>query len=129
MWVGEGRDSATLQSFYELLGTDRCAALEAVSMDLGNAYKHATDLCVTQARHCVDPFHLVKQANEAIDKTRAWAWKREQQAHPMPRRRPGRPPADAPPMPPNKARWIRNIRWALVKDLDQLTDGQLETLH
>jgi transposase len=56
VWVGEGRDSATLQSFYELLGTDRCAALEAVSMDLGNAYKHATDLCVPQARQCVDPF-------------------------------------------------------------------------
>lgn len=129
VWAGEGRNSAALQAFYHELGPQRCAALEAVSMDLGNAYKHATDLCAPQARQCVDPFHLIQLANEAIDKARAWAWKREQQEHPMPKRRPGRPPADAPPMPPNTARWIRNTRWALVKDPDDLDDKQLEILH
>jgi transposase len=43
-------------------------------MDMGGAYKAATDDKAAQARRCVDPFHLVALANEAIDKTRRWAW-------------------------------------------------------
>lgn len=129
VWAGEGRASATLQGFYRQLGPQRCAALEAVSMDFGNAYKHATDVCAPQARQCVDPFHLVKLANEAIDKTRMRAAKQEQQTRPMPKRPRGRPPADTPPLPPNKARWIKNTRWALIKDPDDLTDEQLDVLH
>jgi transposase len=129
VWAGEGRHSATLQDFYQQLGAQRCAALDAVSMDLGSFYKNATDLCAPQARQCVDPFHLVKLANEAIDKMRTRAAKQEQQANPMPKRPRGRPSADAPPPPPNKARWIKNTRWALVKDPDDLNDEQLEVLH
>ena len=41
---------------------------------MGGAYKKATDARAAQARQCVDPFHLVKLANEAVDKTRRWSW-------------------------------------------------------
>lgn len=59
-----------LEEFYDELGDDGCAALQAVSLDLGLAYKTATDHKAPQARQCVDPFHVVKLANEAIDKAR-----------------------------------------------------------
>jgi transposase len=129
VWADEGRNSATLQRFYDLLGEQRCAQLSAVSMDLGNAYKHATDVKAPQARQCVDPFHLVQLANQAVDKARLWAWNRQRAEHPTPKRPSGGQPADAPPHPPNKARWIKHTRWALVKDPDTLTPTQLDVLH
>jgi transposase len=127
VWASEGRDAATLEAFYDELGADRCAALQAVSLDLGRAYWSATNRRAPQARQCVDPFHLVKLANEAVDKARLWAWNRERLTHPAPKRGPGRPPNDAPP-PPGQARWIKHTRWALVKNPDRLNDNQLDTL-
>ena len=44
------------------------ARLEAISLDMGGAYKSATDAKAPHVTQCVDPFHLVKLANEAVDK-------------------------------------------------------------
>jgi transposase len=65
VWAGEGRDAATLESFYDELGEEGCAALQAVSLDMGPAFKKATDACAPQARQCVDPFHVVQVRHEA----------------------------------------------------------------
>ena len=51
VWAKEGKDSATFQGFYDELGAERVARLEAVSMDMGGAYKKATDL-KAPARRC-----------------------------------------------------------------------------
>lgn len=134
VWAAEGKNAATLEGFYDELGEDGCARLEAVSMDLGAAFKKATDKRAPQARQCVDPFHLVALANEAINKSRRWAWNIERDraraaaaaAGPKPR---GRPSKDAPPRPRDQARWVKHTRWALVKDPDQLKPAQLEVLH
>lgn len=61
VWAREGKDAKTLEAFYDELGEDRCAALQAVSLDMGG-YKAATDVRASGARQCVDPFHLVKLA-------------------------------------------------------------------
>jgi transposase len=111
VWAKEGRDAATLEAFYDELGDERCAALEAVSLDMGGAYKKATDARAGHARQCVDPFHLVKLANEAVDKTRRWAWNLHRD------------------LGPSRSRWVKRTRWALLKDPDQLKDSQLAVLH
>lgn len=130
VWAGEGKNAATLGVFYDDLGESGCAALEAVSMDLGAAFKKATDTHAPQARQCVDPFHLVALANEAINKARRWAWNLERDAaKTLPRRGRGRPPADSPPAPRDQARWVKHSRWALLKDPDQLLPSQLDVLH
>ncbi len=64
-------------------------------MDLGAAFKKATDTKAPQARQCVDPFHVVALANEAINKARRWAWNIER-AKPRTPRRIGRPSAQRP---------------------------------
>jgi transposase len=127
VWAHDGRDHTVLEHFYDELGEDGCARLEAVSLDMGGAYKLATDNKAGQARQCVDPFHVVKLANEAIDKARRWAWNLERHAHPKPKRPRGRPPKGAPPT-PTRPRWVKHTRWALVKDPDHLSDNQLEVL-
>ena len=86
VWAGEGHDHTVLERFYDELGPDRCAALEAVSLDMGLAYQTATNHRAGQARQCVDPFHVIKAANTAIDKARRWAWNNERRRHPPPKR-------------------------------------------
>ena len=93
VWAGEGKDAAALRRFYDLLGPERCARLEAVSLDMGAAYKSATDAKAPEARQCVDPFHLVQLANRAVDKSRRWAWnevRRRQRSEKGPRDAPAR---------------------------------------
>lgn len=110
VWAAEGRDHHTLQAFYDQLGADRAAALQAVSLDMGGAYAKATRAKAPAARQCIDPFHVIKLANEAIDKTRRWAWNTH--------RRHGW----------QAARWVKRTRWALLKDPAALKDSQREIL-
>ena len=77
----------------------------------------------------MDPFHLVKLANEAVDKVRRSAWNTERRTNPRPRRKTGRPEKDAPPPPRDPARWLKHTRWALLKDPDALKPSQLAVLH
>ena len=41
----KGKNADVLESFYDLLGEERCAKLTAVSMDMGRAYAAATKKC------------------------------------------------------------------------------------
>lgn len=128
VWAGEGRDRKALERFYDELGRDGCARLEAVSLDMGGAYRAATEARAPRARQCVDPFHVVKLANEAIEEVRRSAWRAERRTNPAPKRPRGRPPAGSAP-PPDRPRWVKHTRWALLKDPDDLTDAQLAVLH
>ena len=134
VWAAEGKNAATLEAFYDELGEAGCAQLQAVSMDLGAAFKKATNTKAPQARQCVDPFHLVALANEAINKARRWAWnierdKARQAAVLAGAKRRGRPPAGSPPPARDQARWVKHTRWALLKDPNALKPSQLEVLH
>jgi len=128
IWAGEGHNHRVLEEFYDLLGTDGCDRLAAVSLDMGGAYKKATDNKAPHARQCVDPFHVVKLANDAVDSARRHAWNTERRTNPTPTRPRGRPPAGSTP-PSTTARRIKHTRWALLKDPDDLNDQQLEVLH
>ncbi len=127
VWAAEGHDHTVLEAFYDELGDERLARLQAVSLDMGRAYKAATDTKAGHVRQCVDPFHVVKAANEAVDKARRWAWNAAR-ADPEPRRPRGRPPKGAPPPQPSKARWVKHTRWALLKDPSDLSGAQWETI-
>jgi transposase len=98
-------------------------------MDLGRAYQSATDKRAPHAMQCVDPFHLVKLANKAVDDARLWAWNEERRRHPAQRRPMGRPRKDAPPPARNQTRFVKHTRWALLKDPEHLLDSQLAVLH
>lgn len=71
VWVGHGRSADTLAVFYQLLGPDRCGELEAVTMDASAAYISATQTHVPDAAICMDGFHVIAWANDAVDRTLA----------------------------------------------------------
>jgi transposase len=77
IWADEGRSAATVASFFSELGADRAAELEAVSCDMSAGYLKAIGSHAPDARVAIDPLHVVKLANEAIDACRRRAWHRE----------------------------------------------------
>ena len=109
LWVGEGKSAATLGSFYELLGPERCQRIEAVSMDMGRAYPAAT-LKATRAAICWDPFHAVKLLNKAVTDPIRWV----------------RLTKTGLPLSGGEA---RDLRWALLKKPTDLTDNQAAVLQ
>lgn len=110
VWAGEGRSAATVSSFFAALGPRRAEALEAVSCDMSAGYLKAIGEHAPDARVAIDPFHVVKLANEAIDACRRQAWNTARRS------------GDSP-------RWVKHTRWALVKDPGNLSTDQRLTLE
>jgi transposase len=114
VWGKEGKDSATLDAFFDELGPDRSAAIEAMSMDMSPAFlKSATaEGHATKAVICYDPFHVVQLATTALDKVRREVWQELRRL----------PDQDA-------ARQFKGARWALLKNPADLTGDQASTLR
>ena len=70
LYVGDGRNEAALNGFWELLGAEGCARIKAVSMDMSLAYYNSVRRHCTHADVIFDPFHLMKMLNAAVDAVR-----------------------------------------------------------
>lgn len=75
VWVGEGRNKATLVQFFELLGPQRCAQIALVSADGAESIFVAVAEYCPNARQCLDPFHVVAWATKALDEVRNQVWR------------------------------------------------------
>jgi transposase len=67
VWAAQGKDSATLGRFFDALGPNRSGRLQAVTMDLGAAYRGETMRRAPQAAIVADPFHVIAMATKALD--------------------------------------------------------------
>jgi transposase len=114
VWGQEGKDTATLDWFFDELGPERSEAIEAMSMDMGPAYEKSARKPghATKAVICYDPFHVVQLATAALDKVRRQVWQDLRKL----------PDKDA-------ARKFKGARWALLKNPDDLNDDQAATLR
>lgn len=70
VWVAEGKSAATLGRFFKELGPERCAALEAVTIDMSGAYIRAVSDASPEAQIIFDRFHVQRLAHEALDEVR-----------------------------------------------------------
>jgi hypothetical protein len=59
VWCAPGRNAATLQQFFDLLG-DRKDSIRAVSIDMSGGYQQAIAASIPHAEVCFDPFHIVR---------------------------------------------------------------------
>ena len=82
--VVDGRDRRTIERYLRSLPVERQEAIEAVSIDPYEAYRQAVRAALPGRRIVVDPFHLVRGANTALDSVR-----RERQRFSRQRRRTG----------------------------------------
>lgn len=70
VWTAKGHDSATLKAFFDELGSERCAKLERVTIDLSGAFIKAVEECAPQAQIIFDRFHVQRLASDALDEVR-----------------------------------------------------------
>jgi transposase len=109
VWCAPGRNSATLQGFFDELG-DRCESIRAVSIDMSGEYQRAIRAAVPQAEVCFDPFHVVRLGARATDQVRRDEWNAHDRSHTA------------------TGRWVKGTRWSLLKAPENQTIGQLATL-
>jgi transposase len=76
VWAAPGRDQATANRFFDELGPERCAQLTHVSADAAGWLADVIDARCPNAVRCMDAFHVVAWATEALDVVR-----RESVAH------------------------------------------------
>lgn len=70
VWAARGKSAATLKCFFEELGPERCAQLEAVTIDLSGAYIKAVTEATPGAKLIFDRFHVQRLVHDALDETR-----------------------------------------------------------
>jgi transposase len=70
VWAHPGKNADTLKLFFKQLGGERCAALEAVTIDMSAAYIKAVSEATPQAQIIFDRFHVQRLAHEAVDEVR-----------------------------------------------------------
>jgi len=70
VWAAEGQSSKTLTQFFHLLGPQRCATIQAVSMDMDLAFEVPTRKFAPNAEIVYDRFHIVQLLSKAVDEVR-----------------------------------------------------------
>jgi transposase len=76
VWAQPGRSKAVLERFFHDLGPERAGRLQAVSVDMNSGWPAVIRAHAPQARICVDPFHVIKLAGEALHALRREEWRR-----------------------------------------------------
>jgi len=129
IWAAPGRDKATLNSFFDQLGEKRAAAITHVSADSADWIAEVVADRAVNAVQCADAFHVVAWATDALDVVRRQAWNDARAlAATEPRRRPGNQ-AGAPARPGHDlTRALKNARWALWKNPENLNEKQTAKL-
>jgi transposase len=105
VWAKPGRNAATLAAFFAELG-ERKHSIRAVSLDMSAGYANAVRAALPDAHVCFDPFHVVKLANKALNDVRRAEWNANRKST---------TPA---------GKWLKGVRWALLKAPERLTEGQ-----
>jgi transposase len=103
VWARPGRNADTLKAFFIELGTERCAALENVSIDMSQSYIEAVKEKAPNAQIVFDRFHVQRLAHDALDEVR-----RQEVA------KAGGPATD-------RGNVFKHTRWALQKNPWNLT--------
>jgi transposase len=111
VWGAEGKDTATCDAFFTELGEHQAAQLAAVSTDMGPAYLKSVTTKAPNATVCIDPFHVVALASDALDQVRRQVWNQLRAVD------------------PDKAKKFKGARWVLLKRPERLTDTQAATLR
>ena len=102
VWGAQGKDAKTLDTFFDALGEARSGQIEAVSMDMGPAFRKSVLTHAEQATICFDPFHVVQLAAEALNTVRREVW---QQLRELPDQQ--------------VAKKFKGARWALLNYADE----------
>jgi len=110
-WVAPGRSKEVVASFFDTVGTERCSRIRLVTRDAASWISTVVEERCPQAVQCMDPFHVVQWATNAVDQTRralfrtTYYWSHER-----------------------KTRASKSARWILLRNKADLNPEQLTGL-
>lgn len=107
VWAAAGRDRKTVLAFFDALGEERCKQVELVSCDMASWISGPVAERCPQAARCVDPFHVIQLATDALDQVRREVWNEARRQGNM-----------------ELARDLKGARFAVWKNPEHLTDRQ-----
>jgi transposase len=70
VWAAQGKSSDTLEQFFQLIGKERSARIEVVTMDMSAAYIKGVTEHAPKAEIVFDRFHVVRLLLDAVDEVR-----------------------------------------------------------
>jgi transposase len=103
-WLQDDRD-------LDLAVVARASRLTAVSMDMTGGYAKSVRHHAAQATVCIDPYHVVQLANQALDEVRRAYWNELRQLDDQ-----------------HAAKRFKDARWCLLKRPENLSEQQADTL-
>jgi transposase len=110
VWAAQGHNTATLQAFFDHLTNEQKASIRTVSIDMSAGYEKAIRASVPDAQIAFDPFHVVALGSKATDQVRRDQYNKH-----------GRSGTDG-------GKWIKGVRYSLIKDPANQTAKQLSKL-
>lgn len=133
VWAAEGHGKSVLEQFYRCLTPEQLSSIRVVTGDGAKWITECVNEFTPDCERCVDPFHVVEWAIEALDGVRREIWREAYseaqklaKEHPQ---KPGRPKAndkDAAIAAAAKAKAdeIKNSAYSLGKAPEHLTENQ-----
>lgn len=133
VWVADGHGKSVLEQFYKCLTDKQLASIKVVTGDGARWITDCVNEFTPECERCVDPFHVVEWAMDALDEVRRDRWraayeKAQQLSKDNPQKR-GRPKSDdkvAAKVQAAKAKAseIKNSSYTLGKAPEHLTENQ-----
>ena len=81
LWMHSGKGADSLKDFFALLTEEEKEGIEVVSVDRSSAYTKAVREHLPDAAISFDPFHIIKNINDAITTVRREAYKAAEDAN------------------------------------------------
>ena len=103
IWAAEGRNKAVVARFFDALGPERSARLGFVTCDGAEWIRAVVTERAPEAIVCIDTFHVIKWATDAVDQVRREEWNRLRKAGGA-----------------NAAKTIKGMRWVLLRNWENL---------
>lgn len=133
VWASEGHGKSVLEHFYRSLTPEQLASIKVVTGDGARWITECVEEFTPNCERCVDPFHVVQWATEALDEVRRDVWREayseaQALAKEVPKS-PGRPKKDdvaaaIAKAAKKKADEIKNSAYALGKAPEHLSENQ-----
>ena len=130
VWCHEGYGKEVLSLFLDELTREQRRSIEVVTADGARWIKSLVKRKCPNAKWVMDPFHVVSWMNDALDEVRRDEWQAAKSAAAAARPKKGEGPATKEYKDLSaKASAIKNSRYALVKNPEDLTEAQKRKLE
>lgn len=129
VWVCKGHGKEVFTKFFKLLTAEQLSNIKLVSADGAKWIAKCVSEFCPDAKRCIDPFHVVEWATEALDNVRREAWHdAKAKASNNPKHGRDRPSKGDQPV-DTTAKDLKGSRYALDKAPENLTATQMAQLE